>query len=865
MKQNKKKSIVTFLLALMVIYSGTVNALADDLNKARYKDSSLGVEERVDDLVKRMTLEEKMSQFTGGMKPVQEGDVGVGTFGFMTMHLSPEEAAREYNRLQKAQIENTRLGIPATRSGEGIFAYMGNGSTSFPLPLGQAATFDPDCVTEMATILAKEMRSRGIRRVLSPVVNLTRDPRWGRCNETFGEDPYLCGIMGAAYVRPMEAAGLSTMIKHFVANMGLDGQFTGPVHFTERLLRENYFPAFKACIDAGASSVMMAYNTLDGIPCATHKWLITDILKGEWGLKGFVSTDGGSSQFIFEEAGIYEKPEDLATALMNAGCDKSSPSSYYEAPLLNALKEGRVKEKQIDDAVRRILGQKFESGLFEQPYADPETAKRVNNHPDHRKVSQKIARKALVLLKNENHTLPFNKAVKKVAVVGPLSDWLMIGHYGGYGRHDVTVLEGVQNILPHAEVRYEKGVEMKYFAYPAIDKAHFVGNLKAEYFDNVNLTGKPVYTRQETKIEYDWKYGSPQDLPKDKFSVRWTGKIKSPVSGKVKFGVTMDDGARLWVDDELLIDVWSGGARRLAEGEVYLQKDEVYDFKMEYYDDGFAAYAQLGWDVDLEVNIPKAVEVAEESDVIIAVLGMYENENWDRADLDLAKEQESLIHELSKLDKPMVVILQSGTVITMYDWINEVDAVLMAWYPGCEGGNAIAQTIFGDYNPGGKLPITFPKVTGQVPLNYNMLPKGKASIKFIGDFNEPQFCFGHGLSYTKFKYSNLQLSENHIGLADTLTLTFNVENIGDRAGDEVPQLYIHDIYASVSQPMKKIADFKRISLEPGDIQQVMFSLTPEKLKIWDIDMNHVIEPGEFEIMVGSSSNDIRLEDVFIVK
>lgn len=861
------KTMILFMASFLLLFalSNAQNLPTAPVPKdAIYKNPALSIEQRVEDLLQRMTLEEKLAQFQGEMEPARKGAIGVGSFGFMTMHLSPAEAAREYNRLQKSQIENTRLGIPATRAGEGIFAYMGNGSTSFPQPIGLAATFDPECVSWMSAILAKEMKSRGIRLVLSPVVNLTRDSRWGRTNETYGEDPYLSGIMGAAYVRPMEQAGISTMVKHFAANMGLDGQFTGAVHFSERLLRENYFPAFKACIEAGASSVMMAYNTLDGIPCATHKWLITDILKNDWGLAGFVSTDGGSSQFIFEEQGVYETPEALAAALMNAGCDQSSPEWFYQAPLKKALEMGMVNQERIDDAVRRILRQKLESGLFDDPFANPEEAERLNNHPDHRLASLEIAQKALVLLKNEKNTLPFSKSVKNVAVVGPLADWLMVGHYGGYGRHEVTMIEGVKNLLPNANVRFEKGTEMRYFAYPAIDEKYFVGRIKAEYFDNVDLAGSPKIAREEVRIEYDWKSSSPEGIPVDNFSVRWTGKIRSPLSGKVKFDATVDDGVRLWLNNELIIDMWSGGARRLAEAEVMLEQGKIYEFKMEYFDNAFWAYAQLGWNINVEENIPKAIQLAKQSDVIIAVVGMYENENWDRADLDLAPEQEKLILELAKLNKPLVVVIQSGTVITMYDWIDKVNAVLIAWYPGCEGGNAIARAIFGDYNPGGKLPITFPKVTGQVPLNYNMLPKGKGSIKFIGGFNEPQFCFGHGLSYTKFEYSNLKLSAEKIRIQDSLHLSFEVKNVGDRKGDEVPQLYIHDRYASVSQPLKKLSDFKRITLQRGESQTVTFTLTPEKLKIWDINMNHVVEPGEFEIMIGTSSNDIRLTDNFWV-
>ena len=830
-----------------------------------YKDTSYTYAERAADLLKRMTLDEKLAQLRTAMHLTQPGEAGVGSFGFMSKDDYPAASTEEYNRYQRAQIENTRLGIPATRSGEGIMAYMGNGSTSFPCPLGVAASFDPGLSTRVADVLAKELKSRGVRRVLGPVVNLTRDPRWGRTNETYGEDPYLSGIMGAAYVREMEAAGLSTMAKHFVANMGLDGQFTGPVHFTERHLREYYFPAFKACVDAGVSSIMMAYNSLDGIPCATHPWLINTILKDEWGLEGFVSTDGQSSTFILEEAGVYRTPKDLTVALMNAGCDKSSPSSFFQEPLREALAEGLVPEARFDDAVRRILQQKLQTGIFEAPYADPEAAERINNHPEHRAVARAAAQEALVLLKNDNDCLPFSKSVDKVAVVGPLADWLLIGHYGGFGREEITVLDGLKALLPDAKTTYEKGAELQYFGYPAIDERHLADPLQADYFDNENLEGEPVATRTEARIEHDWKYERPEGVPKSNFSARWTGAFVSPVDGPVTFGVTVDDGARLYLDGQLLIDEWSGGSRRMKEATVSLKKGQTYPFTLEYFDGGFGTYVQLGWDVDEYANIPKAVEAAKDADAIVVVAGMYENENWDRTDLDLSAPQEELIRAMARLGKPLAVVLQSGTVLTLNDWIDEVDAVLMAWYPGCEGGHAIASALFGDYNPGGKLPITFPKVTGQVPLNYNRLPKGKEKIKFIGDYNEPLFAFGHGLSYTNFEYSGLQLSARELKPGDTLRVSFQVTNTGGRAGEAVPQLYLHDAYASVVQPIQKLVGFQRIALEAGATREVEMAILPEQLKIWDIHMNHVIEPGTFELMIGDSSADIRLETEFTVK
>ncbi|MEQ8705925.1 MAG: glycoside hydrolase family 3 C-terminal domain-containing protein [Phaeodactylibacter sp.] len=830
-----------------------------------YQDTAYTYAERADDLVQRMTLEEKIAQLQNQMHLAKPGDLGVGAFGFMSKDADIEASTEAYNTYQRAQIEHTRLGIPATRSGEGLFAYMGNGSTSFPSPLGIAASFNPDLSARVAAVLSKELKSRGISRVLAPVVNLTRDPRWGRTNETYGEDPYLSGIMGAAYVREMEKAGLSTMVKHFAANMGLDGQFTGPVHFTERHLREYYFPAFKTCIEAGASSVMMAYNNIDGIPCATNPWLIQGILKDEWGLEGFVSTDGNSSTLIFEEAGIYKTPKELAAALMNAGCDKSSPSSFFDEPLREAIKEGLVPVARLNDAVRRILLQKLETGIFEQPYADPAAAIRLNNHPDHRAVAREAAQQALVLLKNDNQCLPFSKSVQKVAVVGPLADWLMVGHYGGFGREEVTVLDGIRQLLPAAEVTYTKGVEMQYFGYPPIDERHLNGPVQAAYFDNENLEGQPKIVRSENRIEHDWKNARPKGIPASNFSVRWSGSFNSPVSGPVRFGVTMDDGARLYLDGQLIIDEWKGGGRRMKEAVVELEQGKTYPFTLEYFDGGFSSYVQLGWDINEAINIPKAVEAAMDADAVVVVAGMYENENWDRTSLDLSVPQEELIRTLAALGKPMAVVLQSGTVLTMYKWIDDVDAVMMAWYPGCEGGHAIASALFGNYNPGGKLPITFPKVTGQVPLNYNRHPNGKGKIKFIGDFNEPLFPFGHGLSYSQFEYDGLELSASMIRPGDTVTVRFRVTNTSDRAGEEVAQLYLHDNYASVTQPIKKLVGFKRFALEPGETQRVTLKILPEQLKIWDINMNHVIEPGTFELMVGTSSEDLRLSTSLTVE
>ena len=830
-------------------------------DKVSYKDPNAPIEDRVEDLLSQMTLDEKFAEINSGTDTTKIGPEGIGRFGFMNNNLDAYHAAVDYNLHQRYVIEKTRLGIPAMRSGEGIFAYMGNGSTSFPSPLGMAASFDTTLISAMATALGKEMRTRGITNVLAPVLNLPRDSRWGRTGETYGEDPLLISMMGVAYINAMQEQGMLTMPKHFVANMGLNGQFGDPVFFTQRFLREKYFPAFKAAFTkAGAKSVMMAYNTLDGIPCATNGWLIRDILIDEWGFDGVVHSDGTSLQYIYEDFDMYHSKKELAAAALNAGCNRVSPSSFFQEPLREALKEGMVSEKQINESVRRSLRQKFRVGLFDDPYVNPESAKQVNNSSEHRTLARTIAEKSVVLLKNENNTLPFSKDIKKVAVLGPQADWMLINHYGGWGRHEVTIREGLENALPEVKINYVKGVEMQGTGLPAIDDMYFPGGLKAEYFDNSNLEGGPVYIQEDNQIKFDWKSGAPKGLPGDFYAIRWTGKLKSPVSGEVTFGATIDDGARVFLDDSLVIDEWKGGARRMVKGLVKLEKGRLYDIKVEYFENSNTAYMQLGWDIDLFGHIPDAVKAAREADAVIIAVGMKDDEAEDRASLDLDPQQEKLILEVAKLKKPMAVIIQTPTVITMNEWIDKVPAVLMAWYPGCEGGNAIADILLGNVNPGAKLPITFPKVTGQVPLNYNRYP-GMNKAHYINMGDDPQFAFGHGLSYTNFQLEDMSLSQTSINIGEGVEVSVNVINTGKMAGDEVIQLYIHDVRATVVRPVMELKGFQRVSLKPGEEKTVSFMLSPDDFKMYDVDLNYVIEPGEFEVMIGNASNSIDFKTI----
>ncbi len=845
------------------------------LQKPIYKNANVSIEDRVNDLMNQMTLKDKIIQIQFGMKNyIHEMKNDPGMVFALFNSLAPDEAARKYNEMQARYINNTRLGIPVLMEEEGIFGVMGYKTTGFPHSIALASSWDTDLYVKMAEVIAAETKARGCRHLFSPVVNLGRDVRWGRIHETYGEDPFLCSKMGVAYVKTMEQNGIISTPKHFVANMGLDGKFGSPVHFSERLLREQYFPAFKASIvEGGAKCVMTAYNTLDGIPCATNKWLMTDILRNEWGFDGFIVSDGNALPIVYQAYHTAETKKELAAQAMNAGCDVELSHMFYKEPLIQAVKDGLVSEKKIDDAVKRVLTQKFRVGLFDDPYVDPEYAGKITDSDEHRAVTLEVARECMILLKNENQTLPFSKDIKSIAVLGPLANEIKGDHYNGYGKKLVSVMEGIKNIVPDAQVNYEKGAEIGYYAYPAIHSDRFttivkgktINGLKGEYFNNSDFFGDPIFTRIDKNIEFDWDYGSPgQGIPNDHFSVRWTGKIIAPASGKYMIGANVDDGIRVYLDNKLVLDAWRGGARRLEETEIEIEKDRIYDIKVEYFEGTYGSYVSLGWNVDPLINIHRAVEFAKKSDVAVIVVGSMSAENADRAILNLNRPQEELIKAVTATGTPTVVVLQTGNIITMRNWIDNTPAVIEAWYPGEEGGNAIAEVIFGEVNPSGKLPITIPKELGQVPLNYNHLPF-KPKDAYIGIGNDPLFPFGHGLSYTNFEYSNLKLSSQKIGKTENIRISADIRNSGKVAGAEIIQLYIHDKIASIVRPVMELKGFDKINLKPNETKTVTFELTPELLSIYDIDMNFIVEPGEFKVMIGSSSEDIRLKSVFSVE
>jgi len=880
---NCKREKFCYLYLLMIIvfvFSYFLNCEKGE-KMQRYKISDLPVSERVKDLLGRMTIEEKVAQLQCLLEDTEGKDIiddkGIGNLGTFLRPYEAKEAAEKMNRVQKFFIEETRLGIPVLMHDEALHGLVGKKATSFPQAIGLAATWNTDLMEKVAGAIALETNSRGIRQVLSPVVNISRDVRWGRVEESYGEDPYLTAKMGVAFCKPFEEMGVITTPKHYVANIGDGGRDSNPVHFSERQLREIYFPGFKACFqEAGATSVMSAYNSYDGLPCTSNKWLLTDILRKEWGFKGFVVSDYGSVGGIYTAHYTAATEKEAAADALEAGLDIELPSIYiYGEPLLEALKEGLVSEATLNKAVSRVLTAKFKLGLFEEPYVDPDEADLYNDSNEHRLLAREAARQSIVLLKNEDKFLPLDKNIKSVVVIGADADVVRLGGYSGYGMKTVTILDGIKDMVSNnTKVYYEKGFDLGGAILPPIPEENLFPaggkkgeqGLKGEYFSNKNLEGEPALVRIDEKIHFDWATGSPApELPSERFSVRWTGKMIPKVTGEHRIGITTDDGVRLYIDGKLLVDKWIDRGATSDIVSFKLQAGKEYDVKIEYYENSGYSYASFGWDVKLKDDrqMKQAISAAKKSDVVIFVAGVVEGEGKDRADLDLSDVQENLIKSIAKTGTPTAVVIIGGSAVTMTKWIGDASAIIEAWYPGEEGGNAIAEVLFGEYNPAGRLPITFPQSVAQIPLYYNHKPTGRG-YDYVDMTGKPLFPFGYGLSYTEFEYSNLNISPKKIRPGETISVTVDVENTGNRNGDEVVQLYLHDKVGSIARPVKELKGFQRISLDSGEKKTVKFELTPESMSMLDINMNRIVEPGTFEVMIGSSSEDIRERSTFEV-
>jgi beta-glucosidase len=763
------------------------SSLAAPAAKPVYKDPGAAVEARVEDLLARMTLEEKVAQmmsiwdakaevFDANLefdpaKMARKYPNGIGHFARPSDATGPTSprvlpgrdvrgTVRLVNALQRFATTHTRLGIPILFHEEGLHGYAARDATSFPQAIALASSWDPALVRAVNAVTAREIRARGVSLALTPVVDVARDPRWGRIEETFGEDPYLVGEMGVAAVEGLQGEGKTRVLgpgkvfatlKHLTGHgQPESGTNVGPAPYSERTLREFFFPPFEQIIRrTGVSAVMPSYNEIDGVPSHANTWLLQKILRGEWGFDGVVVSDYYAIADLQNLHHIAASPAESARRALEAGVDCDLPSGVSYATLTQQVRDGLVPVERIDAAVRRLLALKFRAGLFENPYADPAQAVAITNDSEARALALKAAQRTIILLKNNGMlplSLPKAAAVKPViAVIGPNAAVARLGGYYGQPPVTVSILEGIRaKVGSRADVVFAQGVRIT--------------------------------------VNDDW-----------------------------------------WANDVELAD--PAANHRLIE---------------------------------------EAVSAASKADQIVLAIGDTEQtsrEGWakthlgDRDSLDLVGEQQALFDALRALGKPIAVVLINGRPASTVAIADKADALLEGWYLGEQGGNAIADVLFGDVNPGGKLPVTIPRSVGQLPMFYNFKPSARRGYLF--DTTAPLYPFGYGLSYTSFEFGEPRLSDAHIDVNGSVTVSVPIRNTGMRAGDETVQVYVHQMVSSVTRPVKELKAFQRITLGVGESKTVTFRLTPEAFRMWNVSMQQVVEPGAFEIMVGPDSVNLK--------
>lgn len=874
------KIIGIFLLSSVIISA----------QKPLYKDPKQSVEARIQDLLKKMTPEEKFWQcfmIPGDLDNVPKGQYAHGIFGLqvsagnqgggaagqmLTYNASEnaERLAKKINAIQKYFVEESRLGIPIIPFDEALHGLMREGATAFPQAIGLSATFNPELMKEVSAAIAKESKLRGIRQILTPVVNLASDVRWGRTEETYGEDSFLTSVLGINFVSSFENQGIITTPKHFLANVGEGGRDSYPIHWSKRYLEETHLVPFEKAFHNGKSrSVMTSYNLLDGRPSTANHWLLTEKLKKEWNFKGFVISDAsavGGANVLHFTAKDYD---DASAQAMNAGLDVIFQTEYQHYKLfIPPFLDGRISKERIDDAVARVLRAKFELGLFENPYVsdkDIEELKKINHKP----LAEKTALESFVLLQNTNKTLPISENYKKILVVGTDAVDARLGGYSGPGNKKVSILDGIKNFVKNKniEITYSKGINWNLEKFTTVP-GEFLSfenqkGLKGEYFSNPELKGNPVFEKQDEQLNFKWTLYSPdpEKLQPDNYSIRWTGKLEAPNSGKYQLGLRGNDGFRLFLNGKLLIDNWEKLSYSTKTVDIDFVKGQQYNISVEFHENRGEANIELIWNYGLndgQKDFNDALRLAQNADYIIITAGIHEGEFQDRSSLSLPGNQELFIHEISKLNKPVTIVLVGGSAIKTTDWKDKVGAILDVWYPGEEGGNAVAKVLFGAENPSGKLPITFPTEEGQLPLSYNHHPTGRGN-DYYDLSGEPLYPFGFGLSYTTFEISDLQLNQSAYAENDTIITKVTVKNTGSKAGSEVIQLYVKDLLASVSRPVIELKGFKKVHLKPGESKEVSIEFPVKELQFLNQDMKWIVEKGTYRIFVGNSSKNLPLK------
>lgn len=865
---------------------------------SRYKNANLPVDERVNLLLSQMTLEEKTAQLdmTRGVEfativhpahfcavddesefDFEAMEKAFGDCGIGFVH-DTYSIPKNINKIQKFFVERTRLGIPCIFTGEALHGLSYPGCTIYPVPLALGATFDPDLVKKVGHDIGSETRTLGIHEILAPNLDVSRDPRWGRTEETFGEDTYLSSRMAAAIIQgeqgeDLSQGGVLAEPKHYcVHGIPEGGRNCAPARAGVREIESCYLPVFEAGIrEGGARNVMASYNCIDGEAVISSEHYLREILHDRWGMKGYVRADFGAVRRLKTHHHMTDSDRESIKQAFRAGLQVQGfdfPTEFWENTLADLVRAGEISEELLDDAVKRVLRTKFELGLFEHPYVDEEKYKEIIRCEKHRDHAYQAAAEAAVLLQNNNQILPIAPSVKKIALLGPCSAKQQIGGYSSvpYGYAVPSVYEELKKELgDKVEIRQCKGCEITEKYFEQLPESWYVNGVELEYYKNSNFEGTPVGISREKKLAFNWILSKPhRDLDFTGYSVRMKGSfrvntadftVKDQFEGKLIFKT--GDSVRLWVDGKLVIDSVGNNKQDTPACAFVFRKDEVHEFAAEFICDVNGNDFALGLDYH-EDTFEEAIEIAKESDLILLVCGddnVTSGEGMDRCSIELYGRQNELIQIVSELGKPTVLILEIGKAADLQEASSKMDAIIAAWFGGELGARVIARVLTGAINPSGKLPVSFPRGEGQLPCYYSRLPGG--STMYLEGDSSALYPFGHGLSYTKFTYSNMRIEETDKECSWNVSV--QVSNTGMAAGDEVVQMYVSDLQSSVVTPDKLLKGFERITLQPGETKDVSFKVDSNSLKLLNRNMRWVVEEGDFDIGIGASSEDIRLK------
>jgi beta-glucosidase len=886
-----------------IIFSLFASFLIACNNIPDYRNDKLPVESRVKDLLSRMTLEEKAAQLDmlaanailedSETLSLENVRYFIDSMNIGSIHDFYPVSAALANEVQRHAVENSRLGIPIIFIEEALHGYQGAGATCFPIPLGNASTWDTTLVRRIGQAIASETRSRGVHFILGPNLDLAREIRWGRIEETFGEDVYLTSRMAVNLIRGLQGNSLSDSNavvaepKHFALHGSPEsGSNESPVSIGEREARSTGLYVFeKAVREAGARGIMAAYHEIDGIPSVSSRWLLTDILRNEWGFDGFTVTDLGAIRKQISTHKTASSPEEAIIKALRAGLDMQFydfEHREFQKIIVDAVKNGKIEQKYLDRAAGDVLRVKFLLGLFDRPYTDETLSDRVFHSTDNQTLALEAAQKSLVLLQNNNNLLPL-KGLKdtpsrlKLTVTGTLAASTYTGGYSPAGASAISICDGLEN-------RFGSNVDISCVNADVTDRFSEIsplffsqlpnsgeGNLKVEFYNNPTLEGNPVYSAPDANLNAYWHNLSPAPgVNPDQFSARWAGYLSVPSSGTYELDFRAQNYGRLYIDNKLIIDHWNEEWKDRGERRsIRLEAGRKVAFRIDFGKTGEEAGVWLKWrltDAEKSGLFDKITSQSSQSDAVVVVIGESREEvgeSRDKHDLQPNRMDMEILKAAAKSGKPVITVMITGRPLILTEVSRLSTALIQCWFAGEAMGNAVADALCGDFNPSGRLPVTFPKTTGQSPMYYSRKPS--AHRRYIDGQAEPLFPFGYGISYSNFEYENLQISPEKPTVNDEITVSLNVTNKSATDGFETVQLYINDIVSSVETPEILLKGFSKTFIPAGESRKITMKLLPEDLSLVNEQMKRTVEAGNFEIMIGASSSDIRLRQTITVE